>query len=158
MFGQLGHSEFIAYIFCRQLQVSITRSTIKQHFEDQPNSNSLLSLSDVLTKVGIQNLAGRVEMKNLDKLPSPSIAQISLKGKKFFTIISKMQENYVIYLDPVSQRFTTVTKNVFGTVFTGISLVGSVLEGAGERNYSSKRLVEKKNISRRSLLLQFYLF
>ncbi|WP_341841541.1 vitamin K epoxide reductase family protein [Chitinophaga caseinilytica] len=136
-----------AHALCSLLDVPVTASTLKRETEDHPSYPSLLSISEVLTMHGVENICASFPQEQLADIPPPYIAQI--KDEKhpgdYFTVVKSCNNRQVIYLDPHSGKWVTVQANRFTRLFTGVILLAEALPNAGEAQYNLKRREERWN-------------
>ena len=141
----------ITFLLTELLDVKISRSTIKKDFEEHPNYPSLLSISDILSNYGVENLSIRIAPEKLRDVPVPFVSQI--KGKKddadFFTIVKQVMDDRIQYFDPEKHRWETTELEMFLLRCSGIVLLTDVQAEAGEKAY-----IQKTEEERRKRILQ----
>jgi uncharacterized membrane protein/protein-disulfide isomerase len=128
------------------LQLHVTTTTIKTQLQEHPDYPSLLSISDILTNYGVENIAIKTDMKKIDKLPLPLVAQVkNAQGvQNVFTVIRKITERNVECLAPEQDKWVRLTEEEFTKRWTGIVLLADPLKDAGEKDYFKKRKEEKR--------------
>lgn len=147
LFNPLQNSELIVYNFCRLLNVPVTKTYIREQIEGHPDYPSLLSISDVLKTVGVDNVSIVLKTEKINRLETPVLAQVEIKHKKEFTIIRSVGNKEVTFFDPVGQRYDTIARDKFAELFTGVVLLTEIADVVGEKNYSDHRKAEKRALS-----------
>lgn len=141
----------VTFLFTEILKVSVSESTIKKEIEEHPDYPSLFCISDVLSRLGVENIATRCNEETLDKIPTPFITQV--KGKKtgeiFFTIVRSTKGETVEYFDQEKYSWLTAPKADFLARCNKIVLFGEAKQNAGEKNYEQKIRVDRKNSVRK---------
>lgn len=138
----------IAKIAADMLNVRVSSTTLKKEIEEHPDYPSLLSLSDVFSSYGIENIGMDCKHDNLEQLPCPFIAV--LKGTQnttinFFTVVKEISDNGINYYDPEKHRWAILSKESFLERREGFVLLMEASDIAGEREYNLKRKEEKRN-------------
>ncbi|TWF40653.1 protein-disulfide isomerase [Chitinophaga polysaccharea] len=146
LFEPKNNGPEITRLLLAELNVPVTAGTINKELEEHPDFNSLLSISDVLHRFGVDNLAARLDPDKLLTAPPPFITQI--KGTKqqpdYFTIVRKVDDNNINYYDPVALKWTHSRKEDFIERYMGVVLLAEAREFAGERDYEQKAKDEKR--------------
>lgn len=136
----------ITFLLAELLNVKISSSTIKKEFEEHPNYPSLLSISDILSNYGVENLSVRITPEKLQRVPVPFITQI--KGTKddadFFTIVKQITDGRIQYFDPEKHRWDTKESEEFLQRCSGVVLLTDVQSEAGEKTYVQKTQEERR--------------
>jgi uncharacterized membrane protein len=148
-----GNCERIAYEFCKKLEVQVTRTYLQQQLEEHPAYPSLLAINDVLTYYGIENIAGKIELKEILKVPCPFIAQVKIQRREYFTVVSATSDLSVLFFHPIEERFKKATIEDFGKLFCGIFLIGEKAKFAGEKDYFKNLLEEKRKRAKKMFLI-----
>lgn len=136
----------ITHILAELLDVKIAGSTIKKELEEHPNYPSLLSISDVLSSYGIENLSASFDPDKFINAPVPFITQI--KGKKhtidFFTVVKEISNDTIHFFDPERHQWATNSVDEFLKRCSGVILLTEVTDGAGEKEYKKTISKEKR--------------
>jgi uncharacterized membrane protein len=136
----------ITSLLAKLLNVKISDGTIKKELEQHPDYPSLLSISDVLTHFGVENLSVRLGHDKFINAPVPFITQIM--GVKydinFFTIVKEIDNEIIHYFDPELHSWEISLLADFLKRCSGIVLLTEVEDGAGEKEYFEKIGVEKR--------------
>lgn len=156
LFDPRSNAVEAACVFVKTLGVSITNTTLARDIEEHPDYPGLLSISDVLTKYKVENLAIRLEAAKLTEAPLPGIA--SIRGAKsrgnFFSVIRSIGDSGVSFFDPEKHGWTTLPLDQFLPRFAGTLLLAETSEQSGEKNYDKKYRAE----TRSKILRQFTAF
>lgn len=145
----------VASLFVNLLNVKISNNTLKTEIKEHPDYPSLLSISDVLNRYGVENIVAKFEQDNFFKIPTPFITQI--KGVKesinYFTIVKEVDGDIIYYFDPEKHKWTFCYIDTFLNRCTLIALLAEQKKDAGERDYDKKNRQDK---SKRITHLVFY--
>lgn len=131
-------------------KIEITNQRIQRDLEDHPNYPSLLSISDTLTSYGVENVSLKIPVEKLEDLPLPLLVPIQLPSNDIiseqkFTIVDKIYEDLISYLNPETGRWDNATKKSFLDLWkTGFVMVVDADEAISEDNY--KDLKRKYNV------------
>lgn len=100
---------------------------------------TLISLSDILTDLKVDNMATRINPYQLSEIPLPAIAHFE-DGSGYGTI-HKIENNQVEWLhDKIGIRRESIAE--FSQKWQGITLLTQPNEKSGEENYSNNRKFE----------------
>jgi uncharacterized membrane protein/thiol-disulfide isomerase/thioredoxin len=132
--------EEIAIEFCKHLELKVTETTIKEDILQHPNYPSLLSISDVLKNIKVDNISLKTTAENLINLPQPLIVQIYGKSYQdsLFAIISKIDADNVEWYNPEVHKKVNISFEDFTKKFTGYALIAESNETSEEQNYKLK--------------------
>jgi len=136
----------IALVLISQLNVRISRTTLTKEIEEHPNFPSLLSISDVLSTYGIENIGIKFDINKISTLPTPLVTQIEGVSNNilFFTVIKEIKKESVILYDPESHRWAEVSHLEFNERCSRIALLIDAEEAVGEPEYNINRKKERK--------------
>ncbi|QPH38950.1 vitamin K epoxide reductase family protein [Pedobacter endophyticus] len=136
----------VADLIVRLIGAKISKTTLKKEIEEHPDYPSLLSIRDVFTSHGIDNIALKIDPDTLTDSQDPFIVQ--LKGNKkddfFFSVVREIKSNQITYFDPQIHAWTISEQGAFLEKITGIVLL---IEGGAEiseKDYDKKRQAEKQ--------------
>lgn len=136
----------MAEVLISLLNVKISNSTLVKEIEEHPNYPSLLSISDILTTYGVDNIGIKFDIAKIASLPLPFITQ--LQGQKsfdlFFTVVKEVKTNTVVLYDPEKHKWTDISFEEFREKCSRVALLVEAEDGAGESDYKIKRKEEKK--------------
>jgi len=135
------------------LDAKITQTTLKKEITAHPDYPSLLSISDVLTRHGIENIVAKFDTEKYKDLPTPFITQIIENGVSYFTAIKEINSVYVRVFDPKKQYWAKRFGNDFIKIATGVVLLVKPKKGIQEPNYKSRIWEEKQRKVVQILLL-----
>jgi uncharacterized membrane protein len=139
----LNPSEKNAFVALEQLlkltKVKVTSITLKNKLLQHPDFPTLVSLSDVLTDVKVDNMATRINPYQLSEIPLPAIAHFE-DGSGYATI-HKIADNQVEWLhDKMGIRRESIAD--FSQKWQGITLLAQPNENSGEDNFTKNRRFE----------------
>lgn len=136
------------WLFVKSLNVKISYTTLKNEIEEHPFYPSLLSISEVLSNFGIQNITAKFEIHKIPDLPTPFLIQIKNKesDNNFFSVVRKTNKEVIEYYDPQSRKWKIEDRNAFILRCTGIALIAEATQNAGEKKYKDEILKEKKSL------------
>ena len=83
MFSQFEPNVKATVVFLKLLNVKVNAVTVNEILQNHPDWPSLLCISDSLNKWNVPNEAGKIDVTNIDELPTPFS---SLKEKPGGTI------------------------------------------------------------------------
>lgn len=136
----------IAEVLISLIGVKISNSTLIKEIEEHPNYPSLLSISDVLTNYGVDNIGIKFDIAKINSLPSPFITQ--LQGEKsdtlFFTVVKEIKDSLIVLYDPEKHKWAKLSFAEFKERCSRVALLVEVEDGAGEPDYKVIRKKEKK--------------
>ena len=128
------------------LNVKVSSSTLTKEIEEHPNYPSLLSISDILTTYGVENVGIKFDITKIANLPVPFITQ--LEGVKsniiFFTVVKEIRDSSILLYDPEKHKWAELPIVEFNERCSRVALLVEAEEGAGEPDYKIKRKEEKK--------------
>ncbi|PWK16678.1 peptidase C39-like protein [Arcicella aurantiaca] len=139
----LNPSEKNAFVAVNNLlkiaKVKVTETTLKNKLLQHSEFPTLVSLSDVLTDLKVDNMATRINPYQLSEIPLPAIAHF--ENGSGYIIISKIENNTVEWLhDKMGIRSESIAE--FSQKWQGITLLTQPNEKSGEENYSRNRKFE----------------
>src|ERR1700743_3044296 len=124
------------------LKVPVTRSTIISELSENPDNESLLGISETLSKWNITNAAYHLAPDELSIDYCPFIAYLSKGIEQYeFVLVTSIDDKQVVvsnenYKDKVLER------NQFDKLYNGTVLIVEPEETAGEPNYKANRQKE----------------
>ncbi len=139
----LNPSEKNAFVAVNNLlkiaKVKVTETTLKNKLLQHSDFPTLISLSDVLTELKVDNMATRINPYQLSEIPLPAIAHFE-DGSGYGTI-HKIENNQVEWLhEKMGIRRESIAE--FSQKWQGITLLTQPNEKSGEENYSRNRKFE----------------
>lgn len=133
------------------LNVSVTAATLEKDLFHHPDYPSLLSISDILLKYGVENVSIKTKADNIRQIPLPCIIPIKSinTGKDFFTIIKGIDQSGLTYYDPEKNRWQHCDFDNFQKLWpSGIALLSDAENAYGEEDFTRSKKKEKiKKIS-----------
>jgi len=151
IFYPLSNCSSVTLAICQELGVLFTRTGIKKEIEEHPNYPSLLSISDILNSYGIQNVSIKINKDKFSTLSFPVIVQIkdSVTRLENFTVVKKISNSNVIFLDHTSRSYKSRNIDEFINDLTGITLIAVADENSKEPSYENNL----KNENRGKILI-----
>lgn len=139
----LNPSEKNAFVAVNNLlkiaKVKVTETTLKSKLLQHSDFPTLVSLSDVLTDLKVDNMATRINPYQLSEIPLPAIGHF--ENGAGYVIINKIEDNNVEWLhDKMDIRRESIAE--FSQKWQGITLLTQPNEKSGEENYSKNRRSE----------------
>ena len=147
----MGNSYLILKRILHLLDIPFTNNYLKDVLDSHPDPESLLSISDTLTKYKIDSLALKITVEKLDQIPLPCIVQLQGDGYPYFSCISGISEESVECLD-IEGRKKVLSRNGFVSKWTGVTLLLEKSEKAAEPGYRIRR---KESLFFQALLILF---
>jgi hypothetical protein len=131
----------IAELLVDIMGIKISDTTLKKEIEEHPYYPSFISISDVLNNYGIENIIARFEADNLNKLPTPFIAQMFSEKNNIilFSIVKEITDTMIEFFDPENHRWVRDNKENFDKKYSNLVLIAEAKDDAGEKNYLKKR-------------------
>jgi uncharacterized membrane protein len=148
----------VAANFLEALNVPFTKKTLKQTLEANPYYPSLYSLSEVFNRYNIENKGLEVDPEQLDELPLPFMADISIQGiggKDFVNVTQVTKDSVTYYYG----KEKTISRNEFINSWrSNIVFLAEATNKSKEKDFDkNKKTVAKDNIRIYLLLLGFSL-
>lgn len=142
----------IAWLITQLIGAKISALTLRKEVEEHPDYPSLLSISDIFTNHGVENIAFKIDSDRLSEISSPFLIQ--LKGVRqdevFFSVVREINKDEVVYFDPIKHIWVNDDINDFTKIATGIVLLFGSGDGVCEEDYLVKIQVEKRKIITRN--------
>lgn len=73
----------------KALKVPVSKSYLANHLQQHPDYPSVLSITDTLDELGIDNMALEIEKENLSELPIPFMAHVNTNGGDYELIMDR---------------------------------------------------------------------
>ena len=121
----------------RLLEVPHTDKFLKDLILSHPDSESLLSIVDTLSKYQITSLPVKIGIEKLDQIPFPCVIQIKLDEGFNFYCLTGFSENEVQYLDERG-KIKKISLEEFKFKWTGVTLFVEKSELSSEPDYDIK--------------------
>lgn len=131
------------------LEIPFSRDYLHDLIDSHPEQESLLTISDTLTKYKVDSLAIQIGEEKLDQIPLPSVVQMNGDSYPIFSCVSKVSEEKVTCLDEKG-KFSEISRKEFVRKWTGVTLLVEKKENASERGYIKRR---KESLTYRSLII-----
>jgi hypothetical protein len=130
----------ILIILLKKLGVKVTSLTIKKYIKSKPEKNSLLSMSQALTKWKVANSAYHIKIQDIYLIPCPFVAKISSK-EYHFAVVDRISDAGITFCGR-DQKTYTYGLSKFSKYFEGVVLAAESDDNSGELNYQKKRMAE----------------
>lgn len=147
LFYPIQNCEEVTLLLCKELNIPYTRKVLTESILEHPDYPSLLTVSDVMKNYGIDNLSLRVtEVRNLEKLPQPFIAQVisEKKQEKLFALIYSVTATEIFWYNPEYHKTEKIAFSDFQGKFTGYIQIFRKGLHCGEKDYVIHRRTEKE--------------
>ncbi len=142
----------VAVQYIKQLNVPVTKTSLKESLEQNPYYPSLYSISNVFEKFGIANQSFTVDEENLNKFEAPFITYCSGQNTgKDFVLITKITNDTVNYLSE-SNTPKQVSRQDFLKQWQKVVFAAEANANSGEKDYLQKLKVEKLETNKQQLL------
>ncbi|MFZ2907497.1 MAG: cysteine peptidase family C39 domain-containing protein [Cyclobacteriaceae bacterium] len=125
--------------FISLLGVSVTLASLSKT-KNHPDYPSMLSLSESLHDMRVENLAVNLSLTQLNEIPFPAIAHLR-KNNGHFVVLKKIVKDQIFYIDSVEGLILESLED-FKSKWTGAVLLAEKSENSGEKNYTQKRRLE----------------
>jgi ABC-type bacteriocin/lantibiotic exporter with double-glycine peptidase domain len=145
------------YTYLRLLRVSVAETEFATLLREQADTMTLLSVSDVLTGLGVENGAAKVSEEQLGQLKTPFIAWMKYGEGLSLAVVKRLDNDSLVYLSPSTgstlgaQLWVSTSKQAFSEELGGIILIGEAGRGAGQEDWISAHAAENKQRNDRSL-------
>ena len=138
MFNRYEPNVKATIAFLKLLNVKVTNSTIDDTLQNHPDWPSLLCISDSLTKWNIANAAGRIEVEEIDQLPTPFMAY-TRRVENPLEIVTEVLDNEVRLYSTKQNKEIVENKESFQKRWNGIYLIAEKNEQSGEKDFEATR-------------------
>lgn len=130
------------------LKVEVSLTTLTTEMESHPDFPGILSVSDILSKFGVENLLAKFDFEQLPQLPTPFLAQISGRGGMgaYFSVVRKINGRRVDYYDRETRSWENADTEDFRKNYMGLVLLAEAGEQAGEADYQQHVKAEKQQM------------
>ncbi len=142
----------IALQYIQQLNVPVTKTTLKESLEQNPYYPSLYSISNTFNRFNIENISFTGTVETLDELQTPFITYCSEQSTgKDFVLVTAITATQVSYLAE-SNKPKIVSREDFLKQWQKVVFAAEGNANSGEKDYNSKVKIEKLKQRKRSLL------
>lgn len=124
--------------FLRLLKMNVNSTTVDETLQNHPDWPALLCISDSLNKWNIPNGAGKIDIKDIDQLPTPFIA-FTNDQEASLAIVTQVTDSAIVFYRKNYNRTTTESKEGFVKKWNGVYLIAEPNEHSGETNYEANR-------------------
>jgi len=124
--------------FLKLLDVKVNSDTIDDTLQNHPDWPSLLCISDSLNVWNVPNAAGKIEVSEIDQLPTPFLAYTG-RGENPLEIVTEVSENEVRLYSTKQNKVLIESKEIFLKSWSGIYLIAEKNEQSGEKDFEITR-------------------
>jgi len=138
----------VMLLLLENLNIKVTKTTVRNDLINHPDYPSLLSISDVLNEYGIDNITLKTTINKLSEFPLPCIVPIqdSSNTELTFSIVKSINKDNVTYYNFHKEEYETLSESSFIKKWpSGIALLIDSENGEDEKDYTKKRRREIKN-------------
>lgn len=134
--------------------VSVTKTGLANILTEHPHSGTLLSVSDALTSLGVENVVASISSEKLEGFGMPFLARMKVGNGLALAVVKRFEDDAVIYLPAArgaalgQQRWVTTNKETFIAEFDGIILMGEAGRGTGQSDFSAEVVAENRKLYR----------
>lgn len=133
--------EQLSFRWLKLLKIPISAAYLKQKLLSHPEYPSLLSITDTLDELGIENAALVVDKEKLNEIPLPFLAHTSLMGGEFF-LVTNLKKHFKDYPD-------------FGKQWDGVVVAAEKLEQLANAENEKWLAKEKRQVQSLWLITGF---
>jgi uncharacterized membrane protein len=138
MFNRFEPNVKATIAFLKLLNVKVTDTTVDDTLQNHPDWPSLLCISDSLNKWNVPNAAGKIEVSEIDLLPTPFMAYTSSVVNQL-EIVLEVSETEVKVFSIIKDKPLTQTKESFLKYWNGIYLIAEKNDKSGEKNFEETK-------------------
>ncbi|WP_255492094.1 vitamin K epoxide reductase family protein [Chitinophaga sp. Cy-1792] len=125
-------------------KLNITQTLLSNKLGEHPEFPSLLSISDTLMHLNVDNITIQGRREELLKYPTPFLTQVNAGVGSMFTVIKSITDEKVVYSAFTSQKWKEISLDDFLETWTPVVTFVEPLDQAGEINYKENRRTEIK--------------
>lgn len=137
----LENTENTVYDLLKLLNVKFTERGIRELLKNHPNNPSLLSISDTLSRLRVENVSIKTTPDKLREIPTPFITVLKDGGN--FIIVTSIVENIISYRKNNKVKSEHVEK--FLQQWNETVLIAETSNQSGEKEFESNKRIEKIN-------------
>ena len=136
----------VTHSLLKILGVKVSPGTLKKDIEEHPYYPSLLCISDVLSKYGIENITASFTTDKVPDIPPPYITRIRSRqgNKELLVTVQKKVGDVFHFHDPEKHKVIASHEPDFLKDSTGIILMADPAAHAGERDYDKQMKIWRK--------------
>src|SRR5205085_2233134 len=138
----------VTMVWLKTLGLSISKNVVKEDLNRHPDYPSLLSLSQVLSKWGIENVALRLTQEQLKEVETPFLTLMHKPDRIDFVVVNNMTPTHVSFTDTPGST-TMMDLNTFTGTWGGTVLLA---EAAAEGNSSESIRTGRRAAVRRNAM------
>lgn len=147
LFSGQENEQFITHLFLKELGVKASRRTVSDALEEHPDFPSLLAIKDVLSSLGVESVAVKLDEEHFSQIDTAFISRTrpGKSGGGYFTLVRPRSKNGFEYIDPGSGKWLPLEAKDYGAILEPIALFAEAGEDAGERNYGEVHRRESRS-------------
>ena len=134
MFSQFEPNVKVTIAFLKLLNVKVNASAVNETLQNHPDWPSLLCISDSLKKWNVPNGAGKIDVTNIDELPTPFIAYTNNREQPL-AIVTAVNDDTIQFYSKNYQLHISIDRDSFFKNWTGTYLIAEPAELSGEKDY-----------------------
>ncbi|MDP3912923.1 MAG: thioredoxin domain-containing protein [Bacteroidota bacterium] len=120
--------------YLKLLKVKVNNSTVDDTLQNHPDWPSLLCISDSLNTWNVPNAAGKIEVTEIDQLPTPFMAYTN-NVENSLEIVTEVSEKEIIVYSAKQNKQIIESKESFLKRWKGIYLIAEKIEKSGEKDF-----------------------
>jgi len=138
MFNKLESNVKATIAFLKLLNVRVTDTTVDDTLQNHPDWPSLLCISDSLNAWNVPNAAGKIEVAEIDQLPTPFVAY-TRHVETPLEIVTEVSESEVKLYSTKQNKKLTESKESFLKRWNGVYLIAEKNEQSGEKDFEANK-------------------
>jgi len=131
------------------INVEYTESYLVKSFRTHHKNNTLLCISNILSKYSILSEAIKIDSSRFLDIPHPAIVQIEKEGSYLFYLITDLTDDVITIVNE-NNNYSKIKTKQFFKIWTGVCLIIEVDSSSGEPGIKNR-----KNKSRYLNLVKF---
>lgn len=140
MFHQYDPNVRATIAFLKLINVRVNNTTVNETLQNHPDWPSMLCITDSLSKWKIPNGAGKIDVTDIDQLPTPFIAY-TYERETPLAIVTQVTGANVLVRQKNYSNLITETREEFFKKWNGVYLLAESNEHSGEINYEAKKSI-----------------
>ncbi len=136
MFNRFEPNVKATIAFLKLLNVKVTDTTVDETLQNHPDWPSLLCISDSLSKWNIPNAAGKIEVTELNQLPTPFMAYTSSIESPLEIVTEILEKDLKIYSIKDGKIKSESIEN-FSKRWKGVYMIAEKTETSGEKEFKA---------------------
>lgn len=138
MFNKFESNVKATIAFLKILNVNVTDTTVDNTLQNHPDWPSLLCISDSLNMWNVPNAAGKIEVGEIDQLPTPFMAYTSHVETPLEIVTEVSEKELKLYYTKQNKELTE-SKESFLKRWNGVYLIAEKNEKSGEKDFEANK-------------------